>query len=161
MAIALQSWADALEAGRAELPKYLVHPLEHQYTPASLGLSALKSSDRTRVDCLRGVAKESGTELFLATMEREVFKDDDGYSDSSGGSIIDTTVTLTNVLRLDGTAIGNDFPVPETNVLRMDDLNDNDHEDSDHSGYAGNEGCTATYWYNDAVRYLSRNHLVQ
>jgi hypothetical protein len=152
-----------------DLPNFLVYRLEHQYTQAGLRADRLKGQDLGRLQCLKEAADELGFGLYLANMEKEITKTDDsfqehlyrytGYGNTSDEEELSRSITLKYVVNLDGTRI--DHPtgfassvvaVGEGNFVGFADEDDEEPDDEDHSGFTGNEGCTATYWYRTTVR---------
>jgi hypothetical protein len=173
---AMNAWKSAITSNESNIPKFFVHRLEHQYTQASLGFPYLKGSDRTQVECLQEVASKSGAEIFLATLEREVTTEDgesfDPYCCEEVDSelsedandpnesdikatkereVINSTWNLKHVNDLDGFLVGRGILLSRSHVLNVENLNDESPDDEEHSGFTGNEGCTATYWYRSTV----------
>ncbi|KUI56862.1 hypothetical protein VP1G_04179 [Cytospora mali] len=73
----LTSWSEA------KCPEYdhMFYKLQHQYEESNLSLSALIGADRTRVRALENIAAVSGSEIFLAFLEkREKEEDAQNYS---------------------------------------------------------------------------------
>lgn len=62
----LRAWGEDEEA-----PSKLVYPLEHAYTPAELGFSALKGADAAVAGVLVAAAPRAGCELHLALLTIE------------------------------------------------------------------------------------------
>jgi hypothetical protein len=144
----LEGWVDGFQSTPTTSPRYLVYPLEHQYTTSNLSLAGLKSTDRLRAECLRESVAATGSEVFLATMERHVLQDDEPGNYLC--EVYKRTCKLRHLIRLDGTMVGDGIDVTEDNILRIEDLVDEPQRE-EHSGFTGNEGCTADYWYRDTV----------
>ncbi|KIX09823.1 uncharacterized protein Z518_00904 [Rhinocladiella mackenziei CBS 650.93] len=143
-------------------PKYLIHKFEHQYTQANLGVRHLKGSDLGQTQCLQEVAAELDFKLYLATMEKTVIKDDEGdYNGYSSGlsyepEEFERKISINHVVSLDGSRVDDPtlysgVDVDEDTILDLEGYNQKDPDSEEHSGFTGNEGCTATFWYRDAV----------
>ena len=141
----LRAWESDLSSTASVLPRLLVRQLEHQYTQASLSFHNLKGKDRRQVEHIAAAAAETGTELFLANIERKIVKDDGGDEE-----VIDSSLTFTYLATLDGQMVTNSHSLNENNLIDGERLDDKE-PDEEHSGFTGNEGCTATYWYRDSV----------
>ncbi|ETI24626.1 hypothetical protein G647_03995 [Cladophialophora carrionii CBS 160.54] len=169
-----------------DLPNFLVYRLQHQYTQASLRADLLKGADLGQLQCLKQVADELGFELYLANMEKEITKTDDGYDDRRYGYYddeeedeqddeeeeereegeeeeeeISRSITLTYIADLAGSRM--DHPVnfaerglevDEENIVDSTDEDEEEPDDEEHSGYTGNEGCTATFRYRNTVMVI-------
>nr|KAK5448394.1 hypothetical protein LTR18_001482 [Exophiala xenobiotica] len=177
---ALRHYDTSLEPNRSgsPCPQYLIHQLSHQYTQIGLRADRLKGSDLGQVQCLQKAAAELGFALYLANMERVVVRDDEanvaykdhyGYGDwyndeeesdgqiSMSGEELSHDVYFEFVARLDGTRV--DDPerrygricVDKEAMLDLDSYEERAPDGKERSGFTGNEGCTATYWYRDTV----------
>ncbi|KAL9622654.1 MAG: hypothetical protein Q9160_002964 [Pyrenula sp. 1 TL-2023] len=139
-------------------PNYLVHRLEHQYSQASLRAENLKGVDLDHVQCFKEAAAELGFALYLANLEKTIFKGDEYWNHTE----YDRSVALKYVANLDGLRVDNptppyrssDLQVNENQDLDPNDTDDEEADDEDHSGPTGNEGMTATYWYRNMVHNL-------
>ena len=146
----LRQWDADLRDDPDGLPSFLIHRLAHQYTQANLSLECLKGKDRAQVRYLATVAEEVGTSLFLANMQRGIVRDDEEEHEEN--EYIDTSVTLKSITTLSGVVIGEKYHAEDDNLLRRVKVDLRAADDVELSGYTGNEGCTATYWYRDTVR---------
>ncbi|KAK5184240.1 hypothetical protein LTR44_003746 [Exophiala sp. CCFEE 6388] len=183
---ALRQYETCLEARRFQYdcPDYLIHPLGHQYTQVSLRANQLKGADLGQVQCLQKAAGELGFALYLANMEKTVVRDDgenmarrDNYGygsrwnaddddDDEYGEEISNETYFRFVARLDnGTRVDDDesllgrVHVDADAMLDRESYESNVPDDKERSGFTGNEGCTATYWYrntNDADSDVSK-----
>ncbi|KAI1262137.1 hypothetical protein F5Y18DRAFT_161064 [Xylariaceae sp. FL1019] len=142
----LHSWDAALEQNA--YPDYLIYKFEHQYTLATLKLSRLNGSDRVRAECLKTAAAETGAAIFFATAEVEVIMDEGDYGD---GGEIDRISRLKGVKTLDGTTIFDSLQCDDDKIINLEEFDEDSPDDEEHSGFTGNEGATATYWYRDTV----------
>lgn len=140
----LDLWDSSLNGGKTLLPPYLIHKLEHQYTQASLKMARLQGRDLSQVQFLQTVCDRIGFGLYLAQMERMVVKDD--YGDDNE---YERDANLRHIQELEGRKLIERLYLQEDNTL--EDLDDDDHDESEHGGYTGNEGAQATYWYRDTV----------
>ncbi|KIV86410.1 hypothetical protein PV11_02022 [Exophiala sideris] len=175
---ALRQYETCLKARRFQYdcPDYLIHPLGHQYTQVSLRADQLKGADLGQTQCLQKAAGELGFALYLANMERTVVRDDgenmarrDNYGYGSRwnaddddydeyGEEISNETDFRFVARLDnGTRVDDDesllgrVHVDADAMLDREAYECNVPDDKERSGFTGNEGCTATYWYRDTV----------
>lgn len=149
----LKLWKSASRWGH-DVPTHLVYLLEHKYTEANLKLSALKKNDLARAQCLQGLSRELDLVCYLATVERMVDGDCDGYGYGMSHDIDeenDSTITLKHVAQLDGQVFGKDVDLEPNNIVQTNPWDDRDPDDEDHEGYTGNEAATTTYWYRDSV----------
>lgn len=142
----LDLWESSLEGGKTLLPPYLIHKLEHQYTQASLQMARLQGRDLSQVQFLQTVCDTIGFGLYLAQMERMIVKDDYG-----GDSEYERDANLRHIQELDGRKLIESLHLQEDYTLEEFDADDDDHDESEHEGYTGNEGAPATYWYRDTV----------
>ncbi|EXJ60531.1 hypothetical protein A1O7_04684 [Cladophialophora yegresii CBS 114405] len=162
-----------------DLPNFLVYRLQHEYTQASLRADLLKGADLGQLQCLKQVADELGFELYLANMEKEITKTDDGYDNRHYGYYdeeededeeegeeeqeqeeeeLSRSITLTYIADLAGSRMyhpvnfaQSGIAVEEENFVDPIDEDDEEPDEEDHSGYTGNEGCTATFRYHNTV----------
>lgn len=150
LAEVLQQYNTSVEEHPNDCLPYLVHKFEHQYTQASLRAELLKGADLAQTRVVSQVASDHNFDLYLATMERTIKKDDLGYEGE-----IESTLELNHIIRLDGRQVKmhTNFPLDENNVLDPD-FDEEDFDEENHTGYTGNEGSTGTYWYRDTVSCL-------
>ncbi|KAI9625867.1 hypothetical protein H4Q26_016115 [Puccinia striiformis f. sp. tritici PST-130] len=68
----LRYWLRDLEKNNSnDVPSYLYHALNHEYTEATMSLETLKAEDFARVQTLRDLADELPFEIFLTLLEKE------------------------------------------------------------------------------------------
>ena len=92
--------------------------------------------------------------------EEDFHRSDDGnYSEEE----ISCDISLQYIVNLDGSQVGEPktggygIEVDEHALVDLAAYEEKDPDDEEHSGYTGNEGCTATFWYRDTVRKRSTN----
>ena len=97
--------------------------------------------------------------------ETEESEEEDGYHDldseheprcstSRYHSIIDVcadSLSLKRVVDLDGVTVAEDLSIAEADFIEDSPFEDRDPDDEDYSGFTGNEGVSATHWYQDSV----------
>ncbi|KAI0157301.1 hypothetical protein GGR57DRAFT_500920 [Xylariaceae sp. FL1272] len=126
--------------------------LDHRYTSATLNLSRLNGSDRVRAECLKAAAVETGAAIFLATAELEVFMNEGDYEDED--EEIERSSRLKGVKTLDGTTVLVSLEYSQDRFINREDFEEGSPDDEEYSGFTGNEGATATYWYPDTVCFV-------
>lgn len=141
----LDAWNSSLANDSTPLPPYLIHKLEHQYTQASLKVTRLQGTDLAKAQFLQAVCDSLGFGLYLATLEKMILKCDESDEE------YERELKLKNVQELDGSRLIEWLTVEEECTLQEAD--EDDHDESEHEGYTGNEGVTATYWYRDTVGF--------
>ena len=116
------------------MPERLIYMLEHEYTEVNLRLEHLKASDQKRAHALIGAGGETGFEIFLCNIEREVYggadeEDDDwGYGGRGrnwGGTHEITEVQhdklrLTKVVRPNGTPFLSNVKIKKRDIVQKD-----------------------------------------
>ncbi len=159
----LSQWKEGLEK-EAPLPKYQAFLLEHQYTDASLCYESLKGHDQ-QVAAHRREACDGSFCFYLANLERSVMggvdefygdHDDYGYERGEredGGfhdilEEIDKTSVLQRIVDLDGTLLTRNLEFDEDNFVQADPFENEPPDDEEYSGFTGNEGVSATHFYN-------------
>lgn len=126
---------------------FAAHKLEHFYTQESLSISSLKGKDYQIVELLRDACKSLDFDVYLATFEKEVQRDDD-----TGSEIYEHSESFTYVTSLDGTQEELTFKYSKGCITwDSEDEATGDADESEHEGYTGNEGAPATFWYRDTV----------
>ena len=146
---AFDMWAAVLKGVPTQYPPYLLHKLEHQYNENSLELNALHGNDLSVVQCLKRTCEQTGADLYLATYEKTVHKDDD-----CDDEVFDRDEEIQSLFTLGGhpVAIKPDYDSSywlEAHDPEADE--DKDADESEHEGWTGNEGSPAKYWYRDTV----------
>jgi len=147
---AFQLWETGLkEEIDNEYPPYLLHKLEHMYSKNSLNLNTLKGNDFSTVQLLNNVCQRLNADIYLATYEKAVEKDDE-CDDEVFGREEDIRFVTT----LDGQQIDVRPDYDASYFLEdydPENEEDSDWDESEHEGYTGNEGSPATYWYRDTI----------
>ncbi|EXJ72398.1 uncharacterized protein A1O5_04902 [Cladophialophora psammophila CBS 110553] len=149
---ALTKYEDGLQEPNSKFPNFLIYRLEHQYTQASLRADLLKGADLGQLQFLKQVTDDLGFGVYLASMEKEIIKSDEWEDESE----ISRDISLTYVVDLDGTRIDDQrsrfgVNVKEEMIIGSEPYDEEEPDAEEHSGYTGNEGCTATFWYRDTV----------
>lgn len=142
----LQCWESSLNMENSTYPFYLIHKLEHQYTQASLAMDRLQGQDLAQAQFLKTVCESVGFGTYLGIMEKMILKDDDEYDEE-----YERTLRLKHVQELDGRKLIDLVDLQEDYILEGEGTDDDEPDESEHEGYTGNAGATATYWYRDAV----------
>ena len=176
----LTKYNEAFQDAENDFPDYLIHRLNHQYTQASLHADRLKGADLGQLQCLKEAGAELGFGIYLAHMEKEVCKTDDAYEhqwedrcydedededeDDEDEAVdeseeeLSSDINLNYVVNLDGSRVGvptskgYGVRVEEDCLLDLAAYEAQSPDDEEHSGWTGNEGCTATLWYRNTVR---------
>lgn len=172
VAALLQAWCHAKRRPGDASPEKLVYPLEHAYTTAELGFTALKGADAAVASVLTTAAQQARCDLHLALLTVEESGAAD-YSESYGsrrgqwgrwdavedefeaGEVYDRYMTLSNWRRRDGSAspLG-DIPV-EAEEFSPPDACDDLAPDEEHFHEAtGNEGASFERTYRRAALVL-------
>ncbi|KZM18478.1 uncharacterized protein EKO05_0007675 [Ascochyta rabiei] len=132
---------------------YLVYPLEHKYSEASLSLRNLKGQDAARGQYLDNICTRNGFYWLLTRMTKELQDEDDYYSnDEDEEGIITFGKTMLpsgryvyiGVNQVDGTKI-----LTEEKVLY-----DRDPDSEEEGEYTGNESAPSILRYHDSVIIL-------
>jgi hypothetical protein len=156
----LKWWKDNI--GKSLSPIF-THLLEHQYTVASLCFDSLKGHDRQLLTLLSKACTEQSVSLYLAnihiTLEGSCDEDDEHWD---GHNLdfhkiteeLECTIMLRHVVKPDGVEIIDDLDFYDKNFVQDNDLKDLEPDDEEYSGYTGNEGVSATHFYNRTVRIL-------
>ncbi|THC89240.1 hypothetical protein EYZ11_011308 [Aspergillus tanneri] len=159
----LDGWDDRFNEA---CPPALVYILEHQYTSAELNCARLKGVDQSRFAELQNACKRTGFDIFLANIEKENMGGvDDGYYDSYYGrgrygsddihsivDLIESTLKLSRVVNTKGIVVGKNLPFPEKMLIQEDVFN-RDPDKENFQGFTGNEGATATYFYQETIAF--------
>ncbi|KIW97336.1 uncharacterized protein Z519_02728 [Cladophialophora bantiana CBS 173.52] len=149
---ALTKYEDGEQEPNSKFPSFLIYRLEHQYTQASLRADLLKEADIGQLQFLKQVTDDLGFGVYLASMEKEIKMSDEREDESE----ISRDISLTYVVDLDGTRIDDqrsrlEVDVNEEMIIGSEAYDEEEMDDEEYSGYIGNEGCTATFWYRDTV----------
>ncbi|KAF8348730.1 hypothetical protein F5887DRAFT_1280476 [Amanita rubescens] len=173
----LHNW----EKGKYAKPvdcNYIAYLLQHKYSEIDFkrGEACLKGEDSERVALVRAAAEGLGFVVLLANMEYHVSENPDyglgwGYGglkrrrgcafgmpwvDDIDGEV---DISLSKIFDLDGSIVlagspWESFWVNEDCFLPKDALKDESPDDTEESGYTGNEGATVDYWYHRSVFVL-------
>lgn len=151
----LKDWAHIVDNENEDfvadpMPGYLIYILEHQYTDDSLCFKGLKGEDRTRVNSLLGIARASGCQSFLASIEKREHGGCDGYGpeDHAPGEfhnlmdVDDKSTHLRSVVDItSGTTIVENTTIEEKGVVMRktedENLFDGQPVDEDFEGKSG------------------------
>ncbi|KAI1333053.1 hypothetical protein F5Y16DRAFT_2023 [Xylariaceae sp. FL0255] len=76
-----------------------------------------------------------------------IIKDDEDYHEEE----IDRSLSLKDVRELGGTTVFESLDYEANNILNERQFDEESPDDEDHTGFTGNEGATATYWYRNTV----------
>ncbi|KAH8897996.1 hypothetical protein GQ53DRAFT_712511 [Thozetella sp. PMI_491] len=184
---ALRKWT----AGSNNFPTHFYHGLEYEYSEASISLKMLKGRDFTQVQALRELCKEFPVDIFLTVLEKmevrdgqdeyyqhsnwhdrwdDEDEDEDEDSDESeagpgrpfdeAGELIEATNTIKSLVDLDGRQLVVDMDFGVQNMLD-DDCFADEPDETESTGFTGNEGITDTHWYlKSAVAIVLRSHTV-
>ena len=169
IAALLQKWRDSRTQPDDDGPEKLVYPLEHAYTPAELGFTALKGADAAAAGVLAAAAQQAGFDLHLALLtveESGAAEYADSYGSRRGrweqedafeaGEVLDRSVMLCEWRRADGKeTVLEVIPVDEEEELSPPDACDDLTPDEEHFHEAtGNEGASFERTYKRAALVL-------
>ncbi|OTA99559.1 hypothetical protein M426DRAFT_16317 [Hypoxylon sp. CI-4A] len=141
-----QQLKSILEKWRREA-SMIVYPLDHQYTKSSLSLKNMKGRDRFVCHSLRQTGDACGLYLTLAHMTHED-GDPDDYLNSEKSTTLDT------IYSCEGTQIGSNHDVEESQILGSNLFQDRSPDSEDEGEFTGNESMPATFRYHDTVAVL-------
>jgi predicted 2-oxoglutarate/Fe(II)-dependent dioxygenase YbiX len=160
---------DALDDGDDSpddvVPKKLIYPLEHAYTPAELSFAALKGADAAVAGVLVAAAPQAGCELHLALLSIEESGSaeygDGGYRgrrsepDLEAGEVDYRDASLCEWRRPDGSpsTLGK-LPFDDHELSPPDAIDDMEPDDEEFSEATGNEGATFERTYSRAALVL-------
>lgn len=128
-------------------PEKLVYLLDHKYSQANLSGSALKGKDAHAMACLDNLGRQLGFHLGLANLHHHVYgqadEDYDAYSNRVDiGEIDDRTMTIQNLVDLDGKLIRKDLDFDdETEAIPSEfaeEIEEGKHDKQEYEGYQGN-----------------------
>lgn len=145
----LHGWSNA--ADEAGMPRKLIYPLEHDYTEAELGFSALKGVDAAVAGVVLGAARVADCDLHLALVNIT----ESGWAEYAGsysrygsadyeiGEIDETHRQLQHWQRPAGGATGmGALPFSDDEICPPDALADLEDIEPDFEEATGNEGAT-------------------
>lgn len=148
-----------------EVPRKLVYPLQHAYTPAELTFAGLKGIDAAVGGVLRAAATEAGLDLHLALLTIE----ESGWAEHTGawgrgsryedqfevGEVSDSDYTLTDWRRADDQAAPfQAIPVHPDELSPPDFLEEAKPDDEEFHEATGNEGASFERSYRRAALVL-------
>jgi hypothetical protein len=142
-------------------PDFLVYPLDHQYTEASIRVNELKGADLQRVQCMMKLQQDSDFKLCLASLEKYVnggvegMEEWDDYTEENSDGeefhpiqdVCEESVKLKKVFDLEGMVIANDVEIDEKTHLVSTRFRFNLPDEEDFEGWTGNEGACTNHWY--------------
>ena len=150
------SWEKQTRSEGDHAGEPLVWLLEHEYTDASLSYAALKGHDQQVGAYMREVCAKYGFYFYLATVKRVVCasldadEDGEGYGSHEIIEEISKKLNLKRVVDLDGTEVGEDIGIKEEIFIQEEPF-DGMSADDEEVEYTGNEGVTATLFYERTV----------
>ena len=169
VAVLLQAWCHAKRRPGDASPEKLVYPLEHAYTPAELGFTALKGADAAVAGVLTMAAQQARCDLHLALLtvaESGAAEYSESYGSRRGrwgaeedeleaGEVLDRYMTLSSWHRSAGSAspLG-DIPVEEEEVSPPDACEDLVPDEEHFHEATGNEGASFERTYRRAALVL-------
>jgi hypothetical protein len=169
VAALLQAWCHAKRHPSDTSPEKLVYPLEHAYTPAELGFTALKGADAAVAGVLTMAAQQARCDLHLALLTVEESGAAE-YSESYGshwrrwgagedefeaGEVFDRYMTLSNWHRPDGSASAlGGIPVEAEEFSPLDACDDLAPDEEHFHEATGNEGASFERTYRRAALVL-------
>ena len=169
VAALLQAWCHAKRRPGDASPEKLVYPLEHAYTPAELGFTALKGADAAVAGVLTMAAQQARCDLHLALLtvaESGAAEYSESYGSRRGrwgaeedefeaGEVLNRYMTLSNWHRSAGNAspLG-DIPVEEEEVSPPDACEDLVPDEEHFHEATGNEGASFERTYRRAALVL-------
>ncbi|KAI7961967.1 hypothetical protein MJO28_000061 [Puccinia striiformis f. sp. tritici] len=161
----LQRWLGDLSSSHAsEAPSHLYHPLGHDgfcgSSTTATSFAELEGIDLTRVNALRGLARDFSFEIFLAFLEKRVRgtawregDSSDGYFGYNSNAVhyeldvvLDTSFVVCSLHTADDTIIARDYKFDPSFCLVQDpfhflDIAEEDYEDED------DDRAYGTNWY--------------
>lgn len=145
----LTDWEHCCENGNQDLP-YVIHKLDYDYSGSSLRLESLNGDDYTQVSCLQELCEELGFDMYFATHEKVLHKDDE-----AGDEVFDREESFKDLTTMDGASVSAQPEYCKDYYLsEPDDTDDEEPDDEEHEGWTGNEGAPAQYWYRSVVLLL-------
>ncbi len=144
------------------LPDKLVYPLEHAYTEAEIGFSALKGQDAAAAQVLIPAAATANCDLYLALLS----VNETGWAEYSGGGhwrdpefeigeVTDSAWTLHDWRLADGSPSDMaELPFTEEELSPAEALADLDDAEVEFSEATGNEGASFERFYQRAAFVL-------
>jgi hypothetical protein len=156
----LHSWDYYVDDNR---PPALLYALEHQYTMVELNFARLKGADQSRFGELHNACQKTGFDIYLANIEKTNAGsvDDGGYYGRKRyhspdihhiTDLFKTSLKLKHIVSKQGVVVGGNVPFPE-NMLIQGDIFDRDPDREDFQGFTGNEGASATHFYQETVSF--------
>ncbi|KAG6910741.1 hypothetical protein DXG01_008273 [Tephrocybe rancida] len=157
---------------------FIAYLLDHQYSEVNLraGIKTLKGSDAHLVTNLRTVAEELGYMVLLANLEYHVTgsadgdagygsyhrrgryggwgsSDDEGESTPGMDEIHETTLTLRNLVDLDGNSLvgAKSLGLSDGNLIPKEPFEDATPDDTEYEGYMGNYAGSVEHYYRRTV----------
>ncbi len=169
VATLLQAWRDSRTRPDDDVPEKLVYPLDHAYTPAELGFTALKGADAAAAGVLAAAAQQAHCDLHLAllTVEESGAAEhtdsygsrrsrwDQGEDAFEAGEVSDRSVELSEWRRADGKeAVLDAIPVEEDELSPPDACDDLTPDEEHFHEATGNEGASFERTYKRAALVL-------
>jgi hypothetical protein len=168
VAALLQRWRKEKAQAGDSTPEKLVYLLDHAYTPAELGFSALKGADAAVAGVLTAAAREARCSLHLALLTIEEsgaaeyagtygrwrggWHDEDAFE---AGEVSDRATALSDWRRPDGEAPAlGEIPVGEEEISPPRACEELDPDEEHFSEATGNEGASFERTYRRAALVL-------
>ena len=165
LAALLGAWRDGTWAADDAVPEKLIHLLEHAYTPAELGFSALKGVDAAVAGVLAAAADRARCDLHLALLTVEESGAAE-YADTRGGrwddedefeagEVFDRRVTLSEWRDRDGGAFRfGEIPAEDEEFAPSGALEALEPDEEHFHEATGNEGASFERTYRRAALVL-------
>ena len=171
LAALLQSWRDGTYPPDEAVPNKLIYLLEHAYTPAELGFSALKGVDAAVAGVLAAAAEQARCDLHLALLTVEESgaaeytgnhrrrgrwdDDEDDNDEFEAGELFDRSVSLSEWCRRNGEArISGVIPAEDDEFTPPAALAELAPDEEHFHEATGNEGATFERTYRRAALVL-------
>ncbi|KAH6845820.1 hypothetical protein B0I37DRAFT_356246 [Chaetomium sp. MPI-CAGE-AT-0009] len=182
----LASWIEHLaqhnsdQATSKDVP-HLYYLMEHEYTEASIALRGLKTTDLSRVQCLRDISTKLDFDVFLAVLEKSEeggieqvwtkkkkrsYWDNDYDRDAFKPvtwheltEIYRTWLYINKLVDLDGGLIRERMKIDENDLKENlipagDPFEGVNNRNEEYEGFTGSSGPTATHFYRTTVAVL-------
>lgn len=145
-----KNWKNSLQLNDN---KQLIISLDHQYSAAGFSLDTLKGVDRSRADILLHSAQQAGCKAYICLLEKyEMYS---AWDEDDIDELIDDYMTVRQLIDARGEATDMEIShVQEKNILRQNELEDDEAIEQDFEGYMGNYGNTLSRWYRHAAIIL-------
>ncbi len=167
----LRAWVDEKQSPDNDAPEKIVYVLEHAYTPAELGFTALKGADAAAAGVLVAAAQQSNCDLHLALLAvqesgiaeytesygsrrrwSEEEEEEDGYE---AVEVCERQVDLSEWRRPDGGVLAmGEIPVEDEELSPPHALEETEPDEEHFHEATGNEGASFERTYHRAALVL-------